>query len=141
MPFHLLSEELKHKIPRMGANPLQPLPTRMVHVRFFDPTSNWRWYVMEYDGEGTFFGLVLAGRSALTGEFTLEELEALSYDSPVAGKVGVERDTYFRPVTLVELGQSEPAIKGLLADLAAQTAPSEENSNAEDSQQSGSYSR
>ena len=63
MTFHLLSEELRHKIPRIGSNPLEPLGERIVHVRFFDPTSNWRWYVMEYDGDETFFGLVLQGRA------------------------------------------------------------------------------
>ncbi len=134
MTFHLLSEELKHKIPRIGANPLVPLETRMVHVRFFDPTSNWRWYVMEYDGDGTFFGLVLAGQSALTGQFTLGELEALCYESPGHGKVGVERDSYFRPVTLAELGHSEPAIDRLLDDLAVGAPRTEDGSNPGDSQ-------
>ena len=116
MTFHLLSEELRHKIPRIGSNPLEPLEKRIVHVRFFDPTSSWRWYVMEYDGDDTFFGLVLAGQSALTGQFTLSELEALCYENPRLGKVGVERDSYFRPVTLAELGRSEAAIGRLLDD-------------------------
>ena len=133
MTFHLLSEELKHKIPRIGTNPLAPLATRVVHVRFFDPTSNWRWYVMEYDGEGTFFGLVLAGQSALTGQFTLAELEGLCYESPGLGKVGVERDSYFRPVTLAELGQSEAAVGRLLDDLGVEAARTESSSNPGDS--------
>ncbi len=133
MTFHLLSEELKHKIPRIGANPLEPLEARMVHIRFFDPKSNWRWYVMEYDGAGTFFGLVLAGQSALTGQFTLGELEALCYVSPGLGKVGVERDSYFRPVTLAELAQSEAAIGRLLDDLGVEATGTGERSRAEDS--------
>ena len=122
MTFHLLSEELRHKIPRIGSNPLEPLGERIVHVRFFDPTSNWRWYVMEYDGDDTFFGLVLAGQSALTGRFTLSQLETLCYENPGLGKVGVERDSYFRPVTLAELGRSEEAIGRLLDDLAVDAA-------------------
>ena len=122
MTFHLLSEELRHKIPRIGSNPLEPLGERVVHVRFFDPTSNWRWYVMEYDGIDTFFGLVLAGQSTLTGRFTLSELETLCYENPSLGKVGVERDSYFRPVTLAELGRSEAAIGRLLDDLAVDAA-------------------
>ena len=133
MTFHLLSEELKHKIPRIGANPLEPLETRMVHVRFFDPKSNWRWYVMEYDGNGTFFGLVLAGQSALTGRFTLGELEALCYESPGLGKIGVERDTYFRPVTVAELGRSEAAIGRLLDELGVEPARTESSSSPGDS--------
>lgn len=114
LTFYLLSEELRHKIPRLGSGSPQPLEERVVHVRFFDPTSNWRWYVLEFDGEDTFFGLVLAGKSALTGQFTLSELEALCYESPGQGKIGVERDSYFRPVSVLELARSEPAVAGIL---------------------------
>lgn len=69
-------------------------------VKFFTPDANWTWYVSEYDGEDTFFGLV-AGFEVELGYFSYTELEG------VRGRLGlpVERDLYFTPTSLRQLQQ------------------------------------
>lgn len=67
----------------------------IAYVKFFSPYSNWTWYATEFDGEDTFFGLVVGFESEL-GYFSLSELDGL-----VKGGVPmVERDLYWRPVPL-----------------------------------------
>lgn len=67
-------------------------------VKFFTPDGGWTWYATEFDGEDTFFGLVI-GFEAELGYFSLTELES------IRGKMGlpVERDRGFKPTTLKEL--------------------------------------
>ena len=70
----------------------------VAYVKFFTPDSNWTWYVMEYDGDDLFFGLV-AGHATEFGYFTLAELkEAL-------GPYGlhIERDMYWEPRPVGEI--------------------------------------
>lgn len=47
----------------------------MVYACFWHPLSTWRWFVTEYDGERTFFGLVYGFETEL-GYFDRLELEA-----------------------------------------------------------------
>lgn len=107
----LLPAELREKIPRLGADTDVPLDEMIVYTKFFDPTSQWRWYVLQFDGENTFFGFVLTSSNALAGQFTLSELEGLRYHHQTLGEVGVERDTYFRPVTVKMLREMEPVMQ------------------------------
>ena len=71
-------------------------------MRNFDlqktPDSNWTWYVTEFDGKDTFFGLVDGFEKEL-GYFSLSELES------VKGPLGlkIERDVYFKPMKLKDL--------------------------------------
>ena len=69
----------------------------IVHVKFFTPWSNWTWYCTEFDGEDTFFGLVI-GHDTELGYFSLSELE--SARGPWGLKV--ERDLHFTPRPLAE---------------------------------------
>jgi hypothetical protein len=46
----------------------------VVHLAFFHPGSDWRWYATEFDGEDTFFGLVVGFETEL-GYFSKSELE------------------------------------------------------------------
>lgn len=64
-------------------------------VKFFTPDSNWTWYATEYDGEDSFFGLVV-GQVAELGYFSLAELQK------IRGGLGlpVERDRYFKPTSI-----------------------------------------
>lgn len=64
----------------------------IVHVKFFTPDANWTWYVTEFDGDDTFFGLV-DGQDKELGYFSLSELLA------VRGPWGlpIERDRGFTP--------------------------------------------
>ena len=69
-------------------------------VKFFTPDANFTFYASEFDGKDTFFGLIDNSREKELGYFSLKELTA------VRGKMGlpVERDRYFSPTPLAELG-------------------------------------
>jgi len=92
----LLTEELRKKIPPLYSQEENPDP--IVHCKFFTPDSSWTWYVIEFDGEDTFFGYVVGFVPEL-GYFSLSELES------IRGPLGlpVERDLYFEPKPLSEI--------------------------------------
>lgn len=89
----LLTEELRKQLPPLYATEDDDDP--MVICKFFPPWGNWTWYVTEFDGEDTFYGLV-DGFAAELGYFSLSELES------VTGPFGlkIERDLYFKPCRL-----------------------------------------
>jgi hypothetical protein len=67
----------------------------MVHVKFFDPMSNWTWYVIEYCSNiQEFFGLV-KGFETEYGYFRLKDLQSVGR---------IERDLHFTPKKVKELG-------------------------------------
>lgn len=113
--MYLLTEELKHRLPKLGTSDPDRLQEAAVHARFFDPTSKWRWYILEFDGSDVFLGIVITGSHALIGNFTLTELQSLRYRDAKLGEIGVERDTTFEPITVSELSDSEPAIRKLFS--------------------------
>lgn len=113
--MYLLTEELKHRLPNLGASDPEELQEATVHARFFDPTSKWRWYILEFDGSDVFLGIVVTGSHALVGNFTLTELQSLRYRDDKLGEIGVERDTSFEPVTVLELARNEPSIARLFS--------------------------
>ncbi len=92
----LLTKEILKKLPKMYASENEKDP--MVWSKFFTPDSNWTWYIMEFDGVDTFFGLVDGFEKEL-GYFSLSELKA------IRGKLGlpVERDMSFKPCRLSSL--------------------------------------
>lgn len=65
-----------------------------VLAKFF--LQSFTWYVLEFDGEDTFFGIVINGDDGEYGYFSLKELQS------VRGMwgLGVERDKCFRPTTI-----------------------------------------
>jgi hypothetical protein len=93
----LLDEESRERLPPLYANEEVGLEA-LAQVKFFTPDSSWTWYASEFDGEDTFFGLVV-GHEVELGYFSLAELEA------VRGPLGlpVERDRFYEPKTLREL--------------------------------------
>jgi len=93
----LLTQEIRKVIPKLYAQDGKG-DRAIAYVKFFTPWSNWTWYATEFDGEDTFFGLVVGFETEL-GYFSLKEL------SEVAGPCGmkVERDLYFTPKSLSEL--------------------------------------
>lgn len=93
----LLPEEIKKELPTLCDGETAGLDA-LAKVKFFTPDSDWTWYASEFDGEDTFFGLVI-GFEAELGYFSLSEL------SGVRGPLGlpIERDLYFKPRTLREL--------------------------------------
>jgi len=95
-----MTAELAKTIPSLYANENSSHAEAIAHVKFFSPYSGWTWYGMEYDGEDTFYGLVI-GFEREFGYFSLSELEGL------AGMNGqlplVERDLYFQPKPVSEI--------------------------------------
>ena len=92
----LLTQELRRKLPPLYS--AEKCADPIVHAKFFTPDSSWTWFVLEFDGEDTFFGYVV-GLDCELGYFSLEELES------VRGPLGlaVERDIYFKPRLLSEV--------------------------------------
>lgn len=92
----LLTQELRKKIPKLYSAEKEKDP--IVHTKFFDAGGSWTWYVLEFDGKDTFFGLVKGFETEL-GYFSLHELET------TPGKLGIpiERDKYWKPIRLSEL--------------------------------------
>ena len=70
----------------------------IAHGKFLTPWSNWTWYATEFDGEDTFFGLVV-GHFTEFGYFSLSELQELR--GPMGLKV--ERDRHFEPRSIGEI--------------------------------------
>ena len=112
----LLPDELRTVLPGMGSSPEIPLKELLVHLKFSDPANRWRWYVLEFDGEGIFFGLVINAVAVVAGQFTLAELESLYFDEEKPEGEGVSRDVHFQPMTVAELAGIEPGIKRFLDD-------------------------
>lgn len=74
----------------------------VAYVKFFTPDSNWTWYVLEFDGEDSLFGLVQGNYELELGYFSLQELQN------VTGPMGlhVERDRYWAPKTLAQIKEN-----------------------------------
>ncbi len=92
----LLTAELRQRLPAYRATEAERDP--VAYVKFFTPDSSWYWYVTEFDGHDTFFGLVF-GSYVEIGSFSLSELEELR------GPLGlpVERDRFYEPKRLAEI--------------------------------------
>ncbi len=93
----LLTKEIRRRLPPLYGQEGKG-GDAVVYVKFFTPDSGWTWYVTEFSGEDTFFGLACGFEKEL-GYFSLSELES------VRGPMGllVERDLYWEPKTLVEI--------------------------------------
>ena len=114
LKLQLLPETLAKRIPALGSNQSILLEDKTAFVKFLCPDLSWRWYIIEYDGDNTFFGSVMAGEQAITGQFTLSELESLEFGGINNDKSGVEFDKHFQPTTLRELVKTEPSIGQML---------------------------
>ena len=90
----LLTEEIRKKLPLLGATAEQTDPIAI--VKFFNPTGIGTWWACEFDPEsGIFFGKADLGFPEL-GTFSLEELQ--NYKGKFG--LGIERDLYFTPKPL-----------------------------------------
>lgn len=114
LKLQLLPEKSAKRIPALGSNQSILLEDKTALVKFLCPDLSWRWYIIEYDGDNTFFGIVMAGEQAIAGQFTLSELESLEFPGSDNDESGVEFDEHFRPTTLRELVKTEPSISQLL---------------------------
>ena len=97
-PGHqLMTDELRDQLPALGENEEQGLEA-LAPIKYFTPDSNWTFYASEFDGEDTFFGLVI-GMEIELGYFSLSELQQ------TRGPLGlsIERDLYYEAQNLREL--------------------------------------
>ena len=93
----LLTKAIRKKLPplysqdKLGGKAL-------AYVKLFTPDSNWTFYITEFNGKDTFFGLV-DGFCKELGYFNLSELQK------ARGPLGlpVERDLHWRPKRLDEI--------------------------------------
>ena len=103
----LLTEELRKKLlPLRGQDGLGG--KAVVYLKFFTPDSSWTWYVLEYDGNDLFFGLV-DGLEREMGYFSLAELQSVK--GPMG--LGIERDLHWQPKTLEEIAPEMFAEEGV----------------------------
>lgn len=107
------------KIPLIGSDRETQLEESRIWVRFFDPSSSWNWYVLEFDGRETFFGLIVTSGMAAIGQFTLPELSSLVYRDEDEREVRVRMDEKFEPVSVLELARTCEPVRILLAELDA----------------------
>ena len=89
----LLPEEIRERITPKYSTDEQGEEAQAV-VKFFTDASNWTWYVTEFDGKDTFFGLVI-GLEVELGYFNLTALESVGQ--------AISRDLYFEPKSIKEL--------------------------------------
>lgn len=96
----LLTPELRATLPRLRST--ENVEDPVVHVKFFDPCSDWTWYVTEFDGQDLLFGVVY-GLEREWGYFSLRELES------VRGRLGlgIERDIYFKSCRASQLPRED----------------------------------
>lgn len=105
--MELLTEELKKQIPAIYSQEKKKDPT--VICKFFDPTSSWRWYVLEGEevesedgGDFLFFGFIFGFVPEL-GYFTLKQLQTAKNGLTGLEALPIERDLYFTPCKLSEV--------------------------------------
>jgi hypothetical protein len=95
----LMTAELEKTLPSLYATDGQG-DNAIVGVHYFSPYTGWDWYGIEYDPKTrTFFGWV-NGHEGEYGYFGLDELETATLAN---GVPVVERDLYWKPVTLGEV--------------------------------------
>ena len=96
--MELLTEEIKGRLPKLGAQDGKDPQEVKVVAKFFDPTGSWTWYVTEgeqrEDGDWEFFGLVRGFETEL-GYFTLSELQHAKDRLTGLQALPIERDLHF----------------------------------------------
>ncbi len=90
----LLPKTVAEKIPPLYSQENENDP--VVYVKFFDPCSNWTWYVLEYSPEERLFFGYVVGFDAEFGYFSLDELTSIKNRFGL----GIERDLYWKPTPL-----------------------------------------
>ena len=84
------------KVPPLYSNEKATDPLAV--IKLFTPDANWVWFLTEYDGADTCFGLVV-GHATELGYFSLSEIRE------VRGPLGlrIERDLWFEPRPITNL--------------------------------------
>lgn len=92
----LMPKNIAAKMPKLYETERISLPEKVAYAKLFHPISNWTWYVIEYDGTDTCFGLVI-GHETEFGYFSLREISSVWAGLPI------ERDLHFRPTQKQDL--------------------------------------
>ena len=97
----LMTKEIGDTIPALYAHEnVKDYDSVLASAKLFSPYSNWTWYITEWNAEtGTCFGLVQGFETEL-GYFELTELAEVTV---LGGVPAVERDLYWKPMTLGEI--------------------------------------
>ena len=95
--MELLTKNLRDELPELYSQENNPAPIAI--VRFIDTLGSWSWYAVEFDGENTFFGLVLGFEREL-GYFSLSEFEEVNQ---AAGFSRIQRDKDFVPTPISKI--------------------------------------
>ena len=95
----LLTQEIRDTLPPLYNNEKHPEKESVAIAKFFSPYSQWTWYVVEFDGEDTFWGLV-DGFEMEYGYFSYSELEAVTV---FGGVPAIERDCHWSPRPVKEI--------------------------------------
>jgi Protein of unknown function (DUF2958) len=111
----LLPDALRRSLPPLYSTENDPDP--VVRAKFFHPAGRWTWYVLEFDSDDLFFGLV-DGFEREFGYFSLAELGSVCVNG-----LGIERDLSFKPCRVSELPGGE----------ACRTHPSADRTRVRDS--------
>ena len=94
----LLTKEIIDRLPSLNSQDGKPPEAVKIIVKFFDPTSQWNWYVTEgsktSDGDWEFFGFV-RGIENEFGPFLLSELEHAKDGLIGLRALPIERDRHF----------------------------------------------
>jgi hypothetical protein len=106
----LLPQALRQRLPKLYSTEEQG-DKAIAQVKLFG-SNGWDWYITEFDGEDTCFGLVF-GYETEYGYFTISELEELRIPQPksplpagylsMSGYPIVERDLFWQPKSLGEI--------------------------------------
>lgn len=113
----LLTQELRRRLPPLYSQERSSDP--LVVAKFFDPWSNWTWYVLEgspvnadgyalgtggdtQEADFLFFAFVVGFEEEL-GYVSRSELESIT----LLGKPRIERDLHWRPTPLSKVMSGE----------------------------------
>ena len=103
----LLPQEIKESLPVLYIQESEKDP--MVHIKYFDPTGSWTWYVLEgeeVDNDFLFFGFVI-GHEAELGYFKLSDLQIAKQGVRGLSGLPIERDLTFAPCRLSEVKKQQ----------------------------------
>ena len=95
----LLTQEIRDTLPPLYNSEKHPEKESVAIAKFFSPYSQWTWYVVEFDGEDTFWGLV-DGFEMEYGYFSYSELEVVTV---YGGVPAIERDCHWSPRPVKEI--------------------------------------
>jgi hypothetical protein len=121
----LLPDSVREIIPPADPESQNSLKDATAVVRFYEPSSQWEWFVIGFDGIETFSGVITNGKLALAGNFTLSELEGMG--SIQTGSKTVERDDQFEPQPISRIAEGREPVQQLLEEVESrlQAAPSD----------------